>query len=939
MNRHNVAPSIIVVGLIIFAATGLAVLQPGPDASDIGKAGLPSSRFADPADFWNSTVPPDADPTLAIKPDQVIGPVRHGFPVDISAQGDLGGLRRLSFLEGLTDFPGVGGYGEGDDTGPPQAAIDDMGLKIDPDDRDRYVPETSEKGDYLNVAGDRVYCLDPNGPFVIVDIADRMDPRILSSIPMFGKPVEAIVHGGFAYVLVETFLPAWNVAYEHVWDPALAPPTYRLSSRLVVIDLTAPEGPAIERSIGLEGFSRAMCRFGDTLYVFSNCYGQFKLEGPQDGSAMTKVVAFDLDGPSAPRQARAVLVNGRTELVLATPETFFLIGSKSFADSPLSLIDMNLTVVSSGYEGGTMASLGTFEVGGHVSDVSWLTYRDGFLFLVSTRGTGHMSQFVRSLNATDPDNITWGGSVELEAHAIEHVLIEGDNLCVLHLATADTDERRLLEVVNTGDPRAPILASSLLFHMHKGGLFSIKGELLAISSAYGYSTGVLSFAHLSIDDRGFAALEDEFDVRRTCGTFRIGLYSNPEYVSTCEGLDMVFVPFSWEARSSEGTVSWTSEISVVRYDAQSDSFRIAGDLTGRAGEGIATPHAFLGSTGIGWTGGYLQTLDLTDLVAQARSKAILIIPEVLDARLVNGLLVRIVTSSYWPSYMDYTRRLWITEADDLFSCDPILDIPLGGYTTHWFWSGGYLIVFRGQIPIAGPMNVTVSSIDLTHPARPVFGDALNLTIPMEPDHLGIYTSDNRSRYSAFELVSSFDNPVLVERRALVLVSGGAIYVMNVSNPMDISLVNRSVVEYGLIDDFLVAGRNVLIFTLDGHLTRVDLADPYGPSTHPTVKIPGIPLGAAASGDLVFTYAHWTLPDQFLGYTLNVVRIENETAEIVWAVQLQSGWVAIEGERAYITSLSPGRSYYSDDIYGVTNDTTRILLSWTFHPSTVRRPSL
>jgi hypothetical protein len=218
------------------------------------------------------------------------------------------------------------------------------------------------------------------------------------------------------------------------------------------------------------------------------------------------------------------------------------------------------------------------------------------------------------------------------------------------------------------------------------------------------------------------------------------------------------------------------------------------------------------------------------------------------------------------------------------------------------------------------MNVTVSSIDLTHPERPVFGDAFNLTVPMELDHLSIYTSDNRSRYSAFELVSSFDNPVLVERRALVLVSGGAIYVMNVSNPMSIALVNRSVVEYGLIDDFIVAGRSVLIFTLDGHLTRVDLADPYRPSTHPTVKIPGIPLGAAASGDLVFTWAHWSLPDRFYGSTLNGVRIENKTAKIVWAVQLTWGGMVVEGERAYILGQSSEYHYYSDYIYGVTNDT-------------------
>jgi len=69
MDRRNVVISIIVIGLIIFTAIGVAVFQLEPVASDIGKAGLPSSPLVDSAGFWNSTVPPDAEPTLTIEPD------------------------------------------------------------------------------------------------------------------------------------------------------------------------------------------------------------------------------------------------------------------------------------------------------------------------------------------------------------------------------------------------------------------------------------------------------------------------------------------------------------------------------------------------------------------------------------------------------------------------------------------------------------------------------------------------------------------------------------------------------------------------------------------------------------------------------------------------------------------------------------------------------
>ena len=123
---------------------------------------------------------------------------------------------------------------------------------------------TVQEADLYRVSGNFLYYLNTYKGLTIFDLKDRKHPKKLSSLPVFGYPIEMFVENNIAYAIVRDALYLLKVNGKFEFKR-------RHVSQLVTIDISNPKAPKVLQRLDIkgqlkEGVSR---KIDKTIYVVS----------------------------------------------------------------------------------------------------------------------------------------------------------------------------------------------------------------------------------------------------------------------------------------------------------------------------------------------------------------------------------------------------------------------------------------------------------------------------------------------------------------------------------------------------------------------------------------------------------------------------------------------------------------------------------------------
>lgn len=178
--------------------------------------------------------------------------------------GGTGSEKVPELVAGASEFssaPPAGSFGRAESggvaTGAPAAAGDANGAGKGPS---AAAPRTVEETDLYRLDGDRLYYLNQYRGLMVFDVSDVDHPKLLGRSPIYGSPVEMVVRGGIASVVVAD------------WYGATDDGTPFHGSIVRGIDARDPANMKITGEALLGGWVRDTRIVGDVLYAVTEKY-------------------------------------------------------------------------------------------------------------------------------------------------------------------------------------------------------------------------------------------------------------------------------------------------------------------------------------------------------------------------------------------------------------------------------------------------------------------------------------------------------------------------------------------------------------------------------------------------------------------------------------------------------------------------------------------
>ena len=907
--------------LLLLSQEGMTHILGDDDPFDNDPSGLEVPLLNE---FWTEE-PRPVDPYV---PDaneaNVIAPFDIGFGFESTSPGGTRSLELNEKLEGIDEFNNYKPMGPfcGTGLGPTRMRIEEIDISISKEAMETLPEWTLVKGSKVLRIGDDLFILDRYSGLVSVDVADPSEPSRGSSVGFFGDPLYMVAHGNFMYVIVETYLPAWYDPIELVWETSWGTPSYRIGSRLVVVDISSPSHMKVVKQYGIEGFAGGIVRYEDRLYVVSNCPEWYSLDPDDDDQDTSKVIAFKLGINGVPTPVDEFVLEGRVNLVHVDSDRM-LVGDGGYTTSSHKEGRLSLTVVDTDDHQGSMRSTGTIDLDYTVRNAGWMDSRAGHLRLI----TSERSQ-VLTFDLSDTGELGPEGELRLPSSRQEWAIFDG---YFVYLATDYDGE---LTVVDLSNSSLPIIVSQLDLDIDLNGLQLFNGQLLAFSGHVGSRQPYIQITviHLQVDDDGNAFIVDELTIRKDFDVDReadIDLSFYRPQISPNVDDGFLVVPFGWRVRVDGEDIDQQVIARILAWDPINQTFTFAGEFSAMGPSTQVPGMLFVGQWGMELVLRGIRSVDFSDLDDPSPEDGLEYQVNVLDARLIEDACVQIIRPYY--RFDDDSYRLLVVPIEDLSEGGPAIEMDLGIEWGKWFWNGPLLHVV-GWIWDGSVTKFSVLTVDLTDPFDPMIGDTLTIVPDLLSGHLKNNYGDTEDFGRAIiEDDVTGSNPCLVDDRALVLLSGGRVYVIDVTDPDGPELMSKKAYDYGRPSDVRCNGQTVYVtdtpytsvWSEDNYETflhRIDISNPFKPKVFGPLSIPGDPVGLSPSGDILYTVAYWNISGEMFGPTFNAVRLLVLGAIVEWAFDLESDHVVFRDGLLVQFEDSPRWCREGQYVYGKTNDT-------------------
>ncbi len=193
-----------------------------------------------------------------------------------------------NFIKGQSDFVSAGNNQRG---GYAEDTADTGTGKSNEGGSD--TTRTIEEGDIVKLLNNNLFVLNQYRGLQILDLKNIDSPELVSTVPIYGYPVEMYVRDNRAYVVVSNYF-SYNWAVLGAADGNNEP---FYGSIIRVVDISDLKNPKIIGGFQVEGNITDTRIVGDVLYAVSNRYSYMYYYNTRDNEDLTTVLAINIADP------------------------------------------------------------------------------------------------------------------------------------------------------------------------------------------------------------------------------------------------------------------------------------------------------------------------------------------------------------------------------------------------------------------------------------------------------------------------------------------------------------------------------------------------------------------------------------------------------------------------------------------------------------------
>lgn len=883
-------------------------------------------------------------------------------------------------VEGQSEFvsapPGGASGGRGSFNGSPEASgSSDSAAPAPGGGTGAKVPDARkiEETDLYRLDGDRLYYLNAYRGLMVFDVTDVAKPKLLGRSPIFGHPVEMIVRGGVANVVVAD------------WYGALADGSPFHGSIVRGIDARDPANIKITGEAKLGGWVRDTRVVGDVIYAVSEDYGWYygyDYYGEGDsvaypgGSSGSKVMisAVSFAGNTVKQTGKIDLpgyggifyVNGTSIMlahdVVSDPTKPY---SEPTGKTELLYVDISDPL-------GTIKQRGKIQVNGRAQgwgadNGRWnLDFGDEkFAHTIGCGNTycgGSGSNFVlATVDFTNPDAPVVASEFSIAGSAWTPTARFVPGRMYLSPSNGWYDSsagKTPIQIYDTSDPKAPKLAGSAdiagnvwLFMPSGNKLFALGNEYSA-SGPY-YDNSKVSLRYLDVTDPskpavlGTSTFGEGWAWTPAAGTFKAFTKDDKQ--------GLVVLPFSgW----SHKTYSYNNGLQLIEFNDTSIKTMGAAKTKGWVERGIFVKGRLVSLSDMA-----LSVVDYSD-----RSNPKVISELTLARNVVNaqpqGSTIAQLSSDWWDNDLTKSelRVLPLADAEERKSVDGALaSVSIEGYNARIFRNGDLAYVVSdvrekvtcptgkpsGGAPDydGGPSDCysntqKVQVVDLAGGKAVLKGSVKLPTTTSGYYGWGYYGCYYWDWYNGADVVQVQGDALAFRRWTPIYSPDGkyeetkhALYVVDLKDAAAPKLASTAVTTdpYGWWGNMRVAGSTLYVshyewltkpdptspgdtkYYVKYFLDPVDLSDRAAPKLGARINVPGIMVGASASDPSIVYTVDYRWYGDAMKDELAVVKIVGDKAFLQGSTVIDGyvGQVFVQGNKAY---ASAQRYTYAGDTY-------------------------
>jgi hypothetical protein len=875
-------------------------------------------------------------------------------------------------VEGQSEFisappNGAGGSRAG---GTESAGTSDSAAPAPSGDLGAKVPDARkiEETDLYRLEGDRLYYLNGYRGLMVFDVADITKPRLLGRSPIYGYPVEMIVRGGIANVIVSD------------WYGASDDGSPFHGSIVRQIDARDPLNIKINGEAKLGGWVRDTRIVGDVMYTVSEDYGWHYgydyYEGDSVASStgskvLVTAVAF---GGGTVKQTGRIELPGYGGIFYVNHNSIMLAHdvvkdpSKPWSE-PTGKTELIYVDISDPL--GTIKQRGKLTVNGRAQgwgadNGRWnVDFADQkFAHVIGCGGTwcgSSGSEFVlATADFTNPDAPTLASEIGIPGTSWTPTarFVEGRMYLSPSNGWYDSSSGKTpIQIFDTSDPKAPKLAGSAeitgnvwLFMPSGNKLFALGNEY-SPSGPY-YDSSKVSLRYLDVTDPskptviGSSVFGEGWAWTPAAGTFKAFTKDDKQ--------GLVVLPFSgWSSK----TYSYNNGLQLIEFNETSIKTAGAAKTKGWVERGI-----FVKGSLVSLSDTALSVVDYSDRANPKVIKEITLARNVVNAQ-PQGKTIAQLSSDWYDNDLSKSelRILPITDPEEKQSLDGALaSVSIEGYNARVFRNGDLAYVVsdvrekvacpsgapKGDGPEYGGSGECWSNtqkiqvVDLAGDKAVLKGSVKLPTAPSGYWGWGWYGCYYWDWYNGADVVQVQGDALAFRRWYPVYSADGkyeeskhALYVVDLKDAAAPKIASTAITTdpWGWWGNMRVAGNTLYVSHYDWitkpdplkpgetksyvkyFLDQVDLSDRSSPKIGARINVPGIMVGASATDpSLVYTIDYrWygdTTKDE-----LSVVKIKGDKAYLQGSTLIDGyvGQVFVQGNKAY---ASAQRYYYEGDTY-------------------------
>lgn len=256
---------------------------------------------------------------------------------------------------------------------------------------------TIEEGDIVKHYDNTLFVLNQYRGLQLIDITDRTNPSLLSTVPVYGYPVELYVRNGTAYIVISSYFNCW-------YDSVKAAAESFQGSRIVAVDVRDRRAPQITGAVDIDGSITDTRLVGSILYAVAGQYSYYYYPAPEGGNR-TSIYAVSIADPAqiqvVDQMSFPMTSSSYQNSVHVTPDSIFLAQyGWGYVDANNSWVEKNatdITYIDISDEQGTIRKGATFTVPGVVTNRWQMDYYNGYFRAITPEqywGNGYPSLYI-----------------------------------------------------------------------------------------------------------------------------------------------------------------------------------------------------------------------------------------------------------------------------------------------------------------------------------------------------------------------------------------------------------------------------------------------------------------------------------------------------------------------------------------------------------------